>query len=94
MTVYIDPPVWPGHGRLWSHLVSDVSFDELHLFAAGLGVPRRAFERDHYDIPAHRYADAVRAGAVEVSSREVVRLLHGAGLRRRKGAAGRPGGTT
>ncbi|MEV7975953.1 DUF4031 domain-containing protein [Streptomyces sp. NPDC086519] len=85
MTVYIDPPNWPGHGRMWSHLVSDVSYAELHLFAEGLGVPRRGFERDHYDLPSHRYADAVRAGAVEVSSREVVRLLTRAGLRRRKG---------
>ncbi|AZP18662.1 DUF4031 domain-containing protein [Streptomyces aquilus] len=85
MTVYIDPPAWPGHGRMWSHLVSDVSYDELHAFADGLGVPRRAFERDHYDIPAHRYADVVAAGAVEVSSREVVRLLTESGLRRPKG---------
>ncbi|MET8407543.1 DUF4031 domain-containing protein [Streptomyces sp. NPDC005195] len=88
MTVYIDLPTWPGHGRLWSHLISDLSYDELHRFAAGLGVPSRAFDRDHYDLPAHRYADAVRAGAVEVGSREVVRLLHGAGLRRRKQAGG------
>ncbi len=50
MTVYIDPPTWPGHGRLWSHLISDLSYDELHRFAAGLGVPSRAFERDHYDV--------------------------------------------
>ena len=85
MTVYVDPPMWPGHGRMWSHLVSDVSYDELHAFAERLGVPRRAFERDHYDIPAQRYADAVGAGAVEVSSREVVRLLYAAGLRRPKG---------
>ncbi|CAL9458671.1 hypothetical protein SUDANB58_02601 [Streptomyces sp. enrichment culture] len=84
MTVYIDPPAWPGHGRMWSHLVSDVSFDELHAFAARLGVPRRAFDRDHYDIPAHRYADAVRAGAVEAGSREVVWMLRAAGLRRPK----------
>ena len=35
MTVYIDPPTWPGHGRLWSHLVSDTSYAELHEFAAG-----------------------------------------------------------
>ncbi|MCQ4085092.1 DUF4031 domain-containing protein [Streptomyces sp. RB6PN25] len=84
MTVYIDPPVWPGHGRLWSHLVSDVSYEELHGFAAGLGVPLRAFERDHYDVPAERYADAVRLGAVEVSSRQIVELLRRAGLRRRK----------
>ncbi len=86
MTIYIDPPVWPGHGHLWSHLVSDVSYEELHSFAGELGVPRRAFERDHYDIPSHRYGDVVAAGAMEVSSREVVRLLHGAGLRRRKKA--------
>ncbi|MXM67615.1 DUF4031 domain-containing protein [Streptomyces sp. HUCO-GS316] len=90
MTVYIDPPAWPGHGRMWSHLVSDISFDELHKFADELEVPRRAFERDHYDIPSHRYADAVRAGAVEVSSREVVRLLTEAGLRRPKGRRAHP----
>ncbi|MET9255729.1 DUF4031 domain-containing protein [Streptomyces sp. NPDC048182] len=90
MSVYIDPPTWPGHGRLWSHLVSDASLAELHAFAAALGVPRRAFERDHYDVPSHRYADAVAAGAREVTSREVVRLLHAAGLRRRKRAAGAP----
>ncbi|MET8825853.1 DUF4031 domain-containing protein [Streptomyces sp. NPDC004610] len=85
MTIYIDPPTWPGHGRLWSHLISDASYAELHLFAAALGVPPRAFERDHYDLPSERYRDAVRAGATEVSSREVVRLLTGAGLRRPKG---------
>ncbi|MGW6358780.1 DUF4031 domain-containing protein [Streptomyces sp. NBC_00009] len=85
MTVYIDPPTWPGHGRMWSHVVSDVSFDELHLFAERLGVPPRAFERDHYDLPSHRYADAVRAGAVKVGSKELVRRLTEAGLRRPKG---------
>ncbi|GAA4808129.1 DUF4031 domain-containing protein [Streptomyces ziwulingensis] len=85
MTVYLDPPTWPGHGRMWSHLVSDDSFAELHAFAAGLGVPRRAFERDHYDLPSHRYADAVAAGAVEIGSKELVRRLTDAGLRRPKG---------
>jgi hypothetical protein len=85
VTLYIDPPTWPGHGCMWSHLVSDVSYAELHAFAEQLGVPRRAFERDHYDLPSHRYAEAVAAGAVEVGSREVVRLLHASGLRRRKG---------
>ncbi|OON72304.1 DUF4031 domain-containing protein [Streptomyces tsukubensis] len=84
MTVYIDPPNWPGHGRMWSHLVSDVSYAELHAFADILGVPRRAFDGDHYDIPSHRYADAVAAGAVATGSKELVRRLIGAGLRRRK----------
>ncbi|MEE1929645.1 DUF4031 domain-containing protein [Streptomyces sp. TRM 70351] len=90
MTVYIDPPTWPGHGRMWSHLVSDESLAELHAFAARLGAPARAFDRDHYDLPAARYADAVRLGAVEVGSRELVRRLTAAGLRRPKGRPAPP----
>ncbi|GAA3880872.1 DUF4031 domain-containing protein [Streptomyces sedi] len=84
MTLYIDPPTWPGHGRMWSHLVSDSSFAELHAFAARLGAPPRAFDGDHYDLPAERYADALALGAVPADSRRLVRLLHEAGLRRRK----------
>jgi hypothetical protein len=84
MAVYIDPPTWPGHGRMWSHLVSDSSFDELHAFAARLGAPPRAFERDHYDLPAERYAAAVAQGAIEVGSKELLRRLTEAGLRRPK----------
>ncbi|MFC7218742.1 DUF4031 domain-containing protein [Streptomyces polyrhachis] len=87
MAILIDPPDWPGHGRLWSHLVSDSSLAELHDFARRLGVPPRAFERDHYDLPSTRYADAVRLGAVEVGSRELVARLTAAGLRRRKRAS-------
>ena len=84
MTVYIDAPTWPGHGRFWSHLVSDVSYAELHAFAVGLGLPPRAFERDHYDVVAERYESAITAGAVPVTSREIVARLTAAGLRRRK----------
>ena len=86
----IDPPNSPGHGRLWSHLASDTSYDELHRFAASLGIPRRGFDRDHYDIPAERYDSVVAAGAVPISSRELVSRLHEAGLRRRKGDMLRP----
>lgn len=70
---------------MWSHLVSDVSYEELHAFAASIGCPTRAFERDHYDIPSHRYDAAVRAGAVRIGSKELVRRLTEAGLRRPKG---------
>lgn len=84
MTIYVDPPIWPGHGRLWSHLVSDASYAELHAFAESLGIPRRSFERDHYDVIAECYTLVVDAGACEVSSRELVIRLGAAGLRRRK----------
>ncbi len=94
MTLLIDPPNSPGHGRMWSHLASDTSYDELHRFAATLGIPTRGFDRDHYDIPAERYDDVVAAGATPVSSRELISRLKAAGLRRRKAevlAPKRPG---
>lgn len=90
VTVLIDPPVWPGRGRLWSHLVSDQSYDELHAFAERLGAPRRGFDRDHYDVPADAYSEAISQGAQAVSSRELVRRLTEAGLRRRKTRASAP----
>ncbi len=82
--ILIDPPLVPSRGRLWSHLASDTSYDELHAFARGLGVPERGFDRDHYDVPSEFYDDAVAAGAVPVTSRELVAALVRAGLRRRK----------
>ena len=84
MTLLIDPPNAEGHGRLWSHLASDSSFEELHEFARSLGIPARGFDRDHYDVPAEWYDDVVAAGAEPVSSRELIARLHAAGLRRRK----------
>ena len=90
MTLLIDPPNTSGHGRMWSHLASDTSFDELHRFAATLGIPRRGFDGDHYDIPAERYDAVVAAGAIPVSSRELVARLTSTGLRRRKSRLLRP----
>lgn len=51
MTVLVDDPLWPAHGRLWAHLVSDESLDELHAFARANGIAPRAFDLDHYDVP-------------------------------------------
>ncbi|HYI53827.1 MAG TPA: DUF4031 domain-containing protein [Microlunatus sp.] len=85
--IFIDPPTWPGHGRLWSHMVSDTSYAELHAFATSLGIPPRAFERDHYDVIAERYEAVVAAGAHRATSREIVAVLHRAGLRRRHRSA-------
>ena len=86
--ILIDPPVWPGWDRVWSHLVSDESYDELHAFARKVGIPARGFDRDHYDVPSDRYDDMVAAGATPVASRVLVRRLIESGLRHRKGAPG------
>ncbi|PZS04780.1 MAG: DUF4031 domain-containing protein [Pseudonocardiales bacterium] len=82
MTVLVDSALWPRGGRLWAHLVSDQSYAELHDFARRLGIPQRAFQGDHYDVPAELRDRALAAGAVPVGSRELLTRLRTAGLRR------------
>ncbi|GGR25252.1 MULTISPECIES: DUF4031 domain-containing protein [Agromyces] len=81
MTVLIDTPLWPKHGTVWAHLVSDDSIAELQAFAERAGLPPRSFDLDHYDVPVERYDDLVAAGAVPVEPRELVRRLQASGLR-------------
>lgn len=86
MTVYVDdgfcgPPgswdKWTGGG----HLQADTQ-DELHAFAARLGLKRAWFQAGsrpasaHYDLTAGKRAQAIALGAVSETWRE-------AGLRRR-----------
>lgn len=85
--ILIDPPLAEGRGRLWSHLASDTSYAELHAFAREVGIPERGFDRDHYDVPEEWYGAMVDAGAAPVTSRELVKRLVAAGLRRRKSGA-------
>lgn len=78
MTVYVDDAVVSWRGQRWAHLMAD-SLDELHAFAAALGLPRRAFQDRssgaHYDVPAQLREEAIRCGAVALSRhRERARL--------------------
>ncbi len=77
----IDPPTWPAHETVWSHLVSDTSYAELHAFAARADIPPRAFDHDHYDVPLARYEELVALGALPVTGRELVLRLIRSGLR-------------
>ena len=82
MAILVDDAIWPWRGRLWAHLVSDTSIDELHAFAERLGIPRRAFQGDHYDVTDELRDCAIAEGARPVTSRDVVRALRAAGLRK------------
>lgn len=82
--ILIDEPIWPAHGTVWAHLVSDTSLDELHAFAAAAGIPARGFDNDHYDVPERSWNDLVARGAVPVTGRELLRRLQVAGLRVRQ----------
>jgi len=95
MAILIDPPLWPRHGRVWGHLVSDTSLEELHAFAGSLGIPERGFDRDHYDVPEDMHGRLTAAGAELIDGRELVRRLRASGLRvtaaeRRANPAKRP----
>lgn len=80
----VDDPIWPAHGRLWAHLVSDSSLDELHAFARAQGIPSRAFDLDHYDVPADAVPRLLAAGAQGVGGKELTRRLIRSGLRVRR----------
>lgn len=84
MAILIDPPQWPAHGTLWSHLVSDSSYDELHDFASRMPLPRRSFDLDHYDVPAAVYEHALTLGALPVGGKDLVHRLRNSGLRVRQ----------
>lgn len=81
MTVYVDDAVVHWRGRRWAHLMAD-TLDELHAFAASLGMPRRAFQDKasgaHYDVTEELREQAIRLGAVAISrhrDREEVRAV-------------------
>ena len=89
MAILVDDPIWPWRGRRWAHLVSDVGIDELHVFAADLGLRRMGFQGDHYDVPAETRDRALAMGAEAVGGRELLGRLKAAGLRLAPGR--RPG---
>lgn len=64
-------------------MVSDVGYAELHRLAQDIGKFRMAFQGDHYDVDEESRVRAIAAGAVPVDSRELLRRLKAAGLRRR-----------
>lgn len=75
--VYVDDAGIMRHGRAWFHLVAD-SVDELHAFAAALGLPDRAFHRGarhpHYDVPDELRERAIDQGAISITTRDAVRI--------------------
>lgn len=89
MTLYIDRPAWEWRGRLWSHLISDTSIEELHEFAREIHLRYLSFGIDHYDVPDVMLQAALAAGAELADSRELVQHLRHAGLRVRRGKEAR-----
>lgn len=86
MTVYVDDMRAPFGRLVLCHMIADTDA-ELHLMADRIGVARRWHQKpgtahSHYDIALSKRALAVAAGAVEVTTRELGRMLL---VRRRTG---------
>lgn len=66
MAVYVDEEAIRWRGREWCHLVAD-SLDELHSFAAKLGLRRSWFQSKtrypHYDVTTSVRTRAIALGA-------------------------------
>jgi Protein of unknown function (DUF4031) len=69
MAVYVDEAIWQWQGRKWCHLLADES-DELHRFAAVLGLHRTSYQgppktsAPHYDLTAFERRRAIARGAI------------------------------
>lgn len=68
------------NGHMWCHLIADTD-DELHEFAARLGMRREWFQapptasHPHYDLTPPRRALAVKLGAHEVDGRTLAQIM-------------------
>lgn len=78
--VYVDPLFTCTPNRRWrwaqaSHLIAD-TVNELHVFAGRLGLKRMWFQYNsvipHYDLTKNKRNAAIRLGAVEITSWEMV----------------------
>src|SRR5712671_1000234 len=100
MAVYVDDALWLWQGLKWCHLLAD-DVDELHRFAARLGIFRTSYQgppktsAPHYDLTGFERARAIALGAKACSREEIVtvfRLVRVAGGKRSGAGSGREGG--
>ena len=75
MAVHVDNERIPWRGKLWCHLVAD-SLDELHQFAARLGLKRAWFQDKasypHYDVTTSVRERALVLGALPARKRQMI----------------------
>lgn len=79
MTVYVDDAFIKYRGMYMSHMVADTT-DELIEMIDAIGVPRKFIQfkgtsKEHFDISRQMRSKAVDLGAVEVSTRQIVRII-------------------
>jgi len=78
MTVYVDDMYKSSMGQFgrmkMSHMIADTE-NELHAMAALIGVARKWYQGDHYDIAMSKRDLAIAQGAKEVTMRQLACML-------------------
>jgi hypothetical protein len=80
MAVYVDEAIWEWQGRKWCHLLAD-DIDELHRFAAALGIHRLSYQGPprtaipHYDLTGFERRRALTQGAIALGRHEIVAVI-------------------
>lgn len=74
MAVYVDDMRARLGRMIMCHMIADTE-DEIHQMADHIGVARRWYQGDHYDISLSKRALAVKHGAIEITQREAVKVL-------------------
>jgi hypothetical protein len=79
MSVYVDTPMdWGWKYGKSCHLIADTE-EELHKFAAKIGMRRSWFQNKkdfpHYDLTVKRRATAVKLGAIEITDKELIKKI-------------------
>jgi hypothetical protein len=78
--VYVDDAIWNWHSLKWCHLLAD-DIDELHGFAARLGIARASYQgppkttAPHYDLTGFERARALALGAKPCNRQEMVAVF-------------------
>lgn len=80
MSVYVDDMKAPYGRMIMCHMAADTT-DELLAMADTIGVHRRWIQKqgtpmEHFDIALSKRKAAVRAGALEVTRRELAKILN------------------
>lgn len=77
MTVYVDNSIFPYRGKLYCHMATDGDIEELHEMAAKIGMRRSWFQNHpahpHYDLSPQKRLLAIRNGAIELDSFELIK---------------------
>ena len=74
MTIFIDDAAIPKSGKKWYHLMSDGDDNEIHQFAAKIGLKREWFHVDHYDLVSGKRQQAIDLGAQPVAALKLVEI--------------------